>query len=66
MPRKRMIFKSKDKERERYYLLPGMSGRAWRQKLKSMVGWGLLAGVATSLVVAALLYLINRMGDGAL
>jgi hypothetical protein len=60
-----MIFKSRDKERERYYLLPGMSGRAWRKKLKSMVGWGLLAGLLTSLVVWALLYLLNRLGNGA-
>lgn len=52
-------------ERERYYLLPGMGGRAYRKKVKIMIGWGLLGGVVASLLVALILYLISRMGDGA-
>jgi hypothetical protein len=51
-----------DKERERYYLLPGMGGRARRQKVRSMLRWGLLAGLLTSLLAATALYLFNQLG----
>jgi len=47
------------KERERFYLLPGMGGRALRRKHKRILGWALLAGLAVSLLLAFLLYLIN-------
>ena len=50
------------KEHERYYLLPGMGGRARRRKMVEMVGWGVLGGAVTSLLLAIALYLISRMG----
>jgi len=56
-----MSFGIRRKPRERYYLLPGMGGRAARKKLALMIGWGLLGGLATSLIVAAALYVINRL-----
>jgi hypothetical protein len=59
-----MLFAKKDKPRERYYLLPGMGGRANRQKLWMMLGWGLLGGIATSAIVGLALYLINHFGPG--
>jgi len=54
------------KERERYYLLPGMGGRAQRQKVRRMIFWGLLAGAMTSLLVATMLYVLNRLGEGVI
>lgn len=47
------------KERERYYLLPGMGGRAMRRKRKLMLQWGIAAGLAVSAIVAALLYYLH-------
>jgi hypothetical protein len=48
-----------NKEKERFYLLPGMGGRALRRKHKRILGWSLLAGLAVSLALASLLYLIH-------
>lgn len=47
---------SRNKERERYYLLPGMGGRALRAKRKIMLQWALVAGLLTSAVLGFLLY----------
>jgi hypothetical protein len=46
------------KERQRYYLLPGMGGSAMRRKRKLMLQWSIAAGLCVSAIVAALLYLI--------
>lgn len=51
---------TKDKERERYYLLPGMGGRAMQRKRKMMLIWGLTIGLLVSTVTAIGLYLLNR------
>lgn len=58
--------RSARQDTERYYLLPGMGGRARQQKVKQMVVWGMLAGLITSLVVGGVLYLLNRLSEGAL
>ena len=50
----------RDKERERFYLLPGMGGRALRRKRKVMLQWSLVAGLLVSVVLAWLLYLLNH------
>jgi hypothetical protein len=52
----------KKKERGRFYLFPGMGGRAYRRKLKAQMRWSLAAGLVASAIVAAILYLINRPG----
>ena len=54
------------KEPERYYLLPGMGGKAQRDKAIRMLGWGIVAGLATSLCIALFLYFVNRMGIGSM
>jgi hypothetical protein len=46
------------KERERFYLLPGMGGSALRRKRKMMLTWSIAAGLVVSAVVAAVLYLL--------
>ena len=54
------------KEHERYYLLPGMGGRARRRKVIEMVGWGMLGGAVTSLLLAIALYLISRVSSSSM
>jgi len=51
----------KARERERYYLLPGMGGKAVRRKQKMMLLWGILAGVVVSVVVGYLFYTFGRI-----
>jgi hypothetical protein len=50
------------KERERYYLLPGMGGRALHRKRKMMLQWSIAAGIVTSSLVGWVLYLLNQKG----
>ena len=49
-----------DNERKRFYLLPGMGGRAYRRKQRFILKSSLAVGVVVSLVLAALLYWFNR------
>ena len=51
---------SKNKERERYYLLPGMGGRALRRKQRTMLIWSVIAGTLTSAIVGFLIYLLSK------
>jgi high-affinity Fe2+/Pb2+ permease len=51
---------NKNKERERYYLLPGMGGRAVRAKQKIMLRWALAAGLITSALLGYALYYFSR------
>ena len=44
------------KERERFYLLPGMGGSALRRKRKMMLQWAIAAGLCVSAIMAGLLY----------
>jgi hypothetical protein len=46
------------KERERFYLLPGMGGSALRRKRKLMLTWSIAAGLVVSGALAAVLYLL--------
>jgi hypothetical protein len=50
----------KAKERERYYLLPGMGGRAARRKRRIILRWSIVAGLLVSGIVAGILYLMSR------
>jgi len=54
-----MPWSERDKERERFYLLPGMGGRAARRKRMLMIRWAIIAGLLVSLALAGVLYLIN-------
>lgn len=55
---------ARDKEQERYYLLPGMGGRAMQRKRKLMLFWGLAVGLSISLGLAAMIYFLHRQGSG--
>jgi hypothetical protein len=53
-----MWFK-RDKEKERFYLLPGQGGRAMRRKRNIFLAWSIAAGLVVSIVVAVAMYFIN-------
>jgi hypothetical protein len=55
-----MLWFERDKERERFYLLPGMGGRArWRKEMR-FLRWSIAAGLVVSALVAVALYLLSR------
>lgn len=49
-----------DKDKNRFYLLPGQGGRAYRRKQWIILVCSLLAALAVAGVLAALMYLMNR------
>jgi high-affinity Fe2+/Pb2+ permease len=55
-----MVPNPKNKEPERFYLLPGMGGRAAKRKQKWMLQWGIITGLLVSAVLAAAMYWINH------
>jgi len=55
-----MALFARDKEKERFYLLPGMGGRNLRRKRSIILRWSIVAGLLTSAVLAALLYIISK------
>jgi len=56
------MFRSKiDKERERFYLLPGMGGRAARRKHLYFLKWSIVAALGFSAILGLLMYLVNRL-----
>jgi len=55
-----MLWFERDKERHRFYLLPGMGGRARRRKELRFLRWSLAAGLLVSTIVAAILYFLSR------
>lgn len=48
------------KERERFYLLPGMGGRAYRRKCRFILWCSVAAGLVASAIVALILCLLSR------
>ncbi len=48
------------KERERFYLLPGMGGKNLQRKRKVFLRWSVVVGVATSILLGLLLYWLER------
>ena len=55
-----MLWFKRNKERERFYLLPGMGGRArWRKEMR-FLRWSIAAGLVVSAIVACILYFISR------
>jgi hypothetical protein len=54
-----MLWFQRDKERQRFYLLPGMGGRALRRKHRRFLQWSIAIGLVVSAIVACILYLIS-------
>jgi hypothetical protein len=55
-----MLWFERDKEKQRFYLLPGMGGRALRAKHRRFLWWSIAFGLVVSAIVACVLYLISR------
>ena len=51
-----------DRERQRYYVLPGMGGKAARRKNRLILRWAIAAGLFVSAALASLLLLLNHHG----
>jgi hypothetical protein len=49
-----------EKESNRFYLLPGMGGTAWRRKQNVVLGWTLITTLAALALLGALLYWLNH------
>jgi hypothetical protein len=54
-----MPWLERNKERERFYLLPGMGGRGLRRKRRKIMLWSIVAGLLASALMAGILYLIS-------
>lgn len=53
-------FRSKrNKETERFYLLPGQGGAAYRRKQKFILKWSIIAALVVSAILAALMYWLD-------
>ena len=50
-----------DRERQRYYVLPGMGGKAARRKNRLILRWAIVAGLLVSACLASLLILLNHL-----
>lgn len=50
----------RDKEPERFYLLPGQGGSAYRRKRNVMIVWSVILALLLSGGLAALFYYMNR------
>jgi len=55
-----MFWPKRDKEKHRFYLLPGQGGRSHRRKQKRILTWSLIAALVVALVMAAVMYWTNR------
>ncbi len=61
---RRMLGLHRDREQERFYLLPGMGGKARWRKEKMFLKWSIVAGLLVSAILACLLYYISRQQFG--
>lgn len=52
----------RNKEAERFYLLPGQGGEAYRRKQKFILKWSILVGLIVSALLGALMYYLNEAG----
>jgi hypothetical protein len=50
----------RDKDKHRFYLLPGQGGRAHRRKQWRILSWSLFAALVVAGILAALMYWLNR------
>lgn len=56
-----MFFSDGNKERRRFYLLPGMGGRALRRKQRKFLTWSIVASLIFSALMALIMYWFNRV-----
>jgi hypothetical protein len=56
-----MVGFGKKKERERYYLLAGMGGRAARRKNKIILQWSIIVGILTSAALVSVIFIVSHL-----
>jgi hypothetical protein len=54
-----MLGFARDKEKDRFYLLPGQGGKAARRKQRFILLWSIVFGLLVSAGFAGVLHLIN-------
>ena len=54
-----MPWLERNRERDRFYLLPGMGGKALRRKRRRILLWAIGAGLFVSAVLGGLLVLMS-------
>lgn len=50
----------RNKETERFYLLPGQGGKAFRRKQRYILIWSIIVGLALAALLGALMYFLNK------
>jgi hypothetical protein len=56
-----MFFSDGNKERRRFYLLPGQGGPSARRKHRKFLTWSIVASLIFSALMALLMYWFNRV-----
>jgi hypothetical protein len=56
----RLFHFKRDRERQRFYLLPGQGGEGYRRKQKFILKWSVIAALFFSAVFSAIIYWLNR------
>jgi hypothetical protein len=51
----------RNKETERFYLLPGQGGEAYRRKQKFLLKWSIIVGLIVSAVLGVLMYFLDKV-----
>jgi hypothetical protein len=57
------LFKPKNPEAHRYYLLPGM-GKANRRKHAVFLRWAIVVGLIISAIIGTIIYFAQKPGPG--
>jgi len=60
---KALFSSKKNKPRERFYLLPGQSGRAYRRKQKVFLKYSIIVGIIAAVLVAGLMWLLAKSSE---
>ena len=55
-----MIFRKKEKPRERFYLLPGQGGRNYYRKQRVLLQWAIVVALLGGVVLAAVMWFMSR------
>ena len=55
-----MFGAKRNKEAERFYLLPGQGGQAYRRKQKFILKWAVAVGMLVAAVLGAVMYWLDR------
>lgn len=60
MARRFMFGFKRNKETERFYLLPGQGGAAYRRKQRYILVWSIIVGLGLALLLGAFMYYLDK------